>query len=123
MNILDVIDERYLHRYHGKNDILARYIVSKLIDKKDNIINHFNNQYNTSVINKDKFIDYVWIETILPIKEIEEMINQENKKAFHDLVECIRNVNFDYKNINKYIKNNYLDIFSKNQDEDTKYNY
>jgi len=65
MNILKVLSESTFYVYYGKEDMSTNITLSKLIEKKNDILLYFNEKYDCETINQHKYIDYIWITNIL----------------------------------------------------------
>ena len=117
MNIVELLkakENTVTLLYYGKNDMASGFQVKTLIDNFDDI----NNYYNTKTLkidNLDDYIDYIFIDTFSQLKEILPMVRDDLKKKVSTAINDIIAVKERYKkrDINKYIKNNYEIILSR----------
>ena len=117
MNIVELLkakENTVTLLYYGKNDMASGVQVKTLIDNFDDI----NNYYNTKTLkidNLDDYIDYIFIDTFSQLKEILPMVRDDLKKKVSTAINDIIAVKERYKkrDINKYIKNNYEIILSR----------
>lgn len=117
MNIVELLkakENTVTLLYYGKNDMASGFQVKTLIDNFDDI----NNYYNTKTLNIDNlddYIDYIFIDTFSQLKEILPMVRDDLKKKVSTAINDIIAVKERYKkrDINKYIKNNYEIILSR----------
>lgn len=117
MNIVELLkakENTVTLLYYGKNDMASGFQVKTLIDNFDDI----NNYYNTKTLkidNFDDYIDYIFIDTFSQLKEILPMVRDDLKKKVSTAINDIIAVKERYKkrDINKYIKNNYEIILSR----------
>ena len=117
MNIVELLkakENTVTLLYYGKNDMASGVQVKTLIDNFDDI----NNYYNTRTLkidNLDDYIDYIFIDTFSQLKEILPMVRDDLKKKVSTAINDIIAVKERYKkrDINKYIKNNYEIILSR----------
>lgn len=117
MNIVELLkakENTVTLLYYGKNDMASGFQVKTLIDNFDDI----NNYYNTKTLkidNSDDYIDYIFIDTFSQLKEILPMVRDDLKKKVSTAINDIIAVKERYKkrDINKYIKNNYEIILSR----------
>ena len=117
MNIVELLkakENTVTLLYYGKNDMASGFQVKTLIDNFDDI----NNYYNTKTLkidNLDDYIDYIFIDTFSQLKEILPMVRDDLKKKVSTVINDIIAVKERYKkrDINKYIKNNYEIILSR----------
>ena len=117
MNIVELLkakENTVTLLYYGKNDMASGFQVKTLIDNFDDI----NNYYNTKTLkidNLDDYIDYIFIDTFSQLKEILPMVRDDLKKKVSTAIDDIIAVKERYKkrDINKYIKNNYEIILSR----------
>ena len=117
MNIVELLkakENTVTLLYYGKNDMASGFQVKTLVDNFDDI----NNYYNTKTLkidNLDDYIDYIFIDTFSQLKEILPMVRDDLKKKVSTAINDIIAVKERYKkrDINKYIKNNYEIILSR----------
>lgn len=117
MNIVELLkakENTVTLLYYGKNDMASGFQVKTLVDNFDDI----NNYYNTKTLNIDNlddYIDYIFIDTFSQLKEILPMVRDDLKKKVSTAIDDIIAVKERYKkrDINKYIKNNYEIILSR----------
>lgn len=117
MNIVELLkakENTVTLLYYGKNDMASGFQVKTLVDNFDDI----NNYYNTKTLkidNLDDYIDYIFIDTFSQLKEILPMVRDDLKKKVSTAIDDIIAVKERYKkrDINKYIKNNYEIILSR----------
>ena len=117
MNIVELLkakENTVTLLYYGKNDMASGFQVKTLVDNFDDI----NNYYNTKTLNIDNlddYIDYIFIDTFSQLKEILPMVRDDLKKKVSTAINDIIAVKERYKkrDINKYIKNNYEIILSR----------
>lgn len=119
MNIVELLkakENTVTLLYYGKNDMASGFQVKTLVDNFDDI----NNYYNTKTLNIDNlddYIDYIFIDTFSQLKEILPMVRDDLKKKVSTAIDDIIAVKERYKkrDINKYIKNNYGIILSREE--------
>ena len=119
MNIVELLkakENTVTLLYYGKNDMASGFQVKTLIDNFDDI----NNYYNTKTLkidNLDDYIDYIFIDTFSQLKEILPMVRDDLKKKVSTAIDDIIAAKERYKkrDINKYIKNNYEIILSREE--------
>lgn len=119
MNIVELLkakENTVTLLYYGKNDMASGFQVKTLVDNFDDI----NNYYNTKTLNIDNlddYIDYIFIDTFSQLKEILPMVRDDLKKKVSTAIDDIIAAKERYKkrDINKYIKNNYEIILSREE--------
>lgn len=119
MNIVELLkakENTVTLLYYGKNDMASGFQVKTLVDNFDDI----NNYYNTKTLNIDNlddYIDYIFIDTFSQLKEILPMVRDDLKKKVSTAIDDIIATKERYKkrDINKYIKNNYEIILSREE--------
>ena len=119
MNIVELLkakESTVTLLYYGKNDMASGFQVKTLVDNFDVINNYYRNN-TLKVDNLDDYIDYIFIDTFSQLKEILPMVRDDLKKKVSTAIDDIIAVKEGYKrrDINKYIKNNYEIILSREE--------
>ena len=119
MNIVELLKAKEITvtlLYYGKNDMASGFQVKTLVDNFDVINNYYRNN-TLKVDNLDDYIDYIFIDTFSQLKEILPMVRDDLKKKVSTAIDDIIAVKEGYKrrDINKYIKNNYEIILSREE--------
>ena len=119
MNIVELLkakENTVTLLYYGKNDMASGFQVKTLVDNFDDINNYYRNN-TLKVDNLDDYIDYIFIDTFSQLKEILPMVRDDLKKKVSTAIDDIIAVKERYKkrDINKYIKNNYEIILSREE--------
>lgn len=117
MNIVELLkakENTVTLLYYGKNDMASGFQVKTLVDNFDDINNYYNAK-TLKIDNLDDYIDYIFIDTFSQLKEILPMVRDDLKKKVSTAIDDIIAVKERYKkrDINKYIKNNYEIILSR----------
>ena len=119
MNIVELLKEKestVTLLYYGKNDMASGFQVKTLVDNFDDINNYYSSNM-LKVNTLDDYIDYIFIDTFSHLKEIVPMVRDDLKKSVSTAIDNIIAVKGGYKkrDINKYIKNNYEIILSREE--------
>lgn len=119
MNIVELLKEKestVTLLYYGKNDMASGFQVKTLVDNFDDINNYYSSNM-LEVNTLDDYIDYIFIDTFSHLKEIVPMVRDDLKKSVSTAIDNIIAVKGGYKkrDINKYIKNNYEIILSREE--------
>src|SRR5690554_179537 len=114
MNILKVLSESPFYVYYGKEDMTTNITLSKLIEKKNEILLYFNEKYDCETINQHKYIDYIWITNILQFEEVLEYIKDNND--FKELFKIFKQINFQLDDVLEFVKKNYIELFTIDDD-------
>lgn len=110
-NILETLSTDSFYKYYGKGDLSTNLILSKIDADKDKILSHFNDSYDNDNIDINIFIDYIWIHYVLGFEEVLDEI--KNNESFILMFDKLKQINFDIKNVNSFIKNEYKNILNK----------
>src|SRR5690554_216899 len=110
-NILETLSTDSFYKYYGKGDLSTNLILSKIDADKDKILSHFNDSYDNDNIDINIFIDYMWIHYVLGFEEVLDEI--KNNESFILMFDKLKQINFDIKNVNSFIKNEYKNILNK----------
>lgn len=119
MNIVELLkakESTVTLLYYGKNDMASGFQVKTLVDNFEDINNYYSSNM-LKVNTLDDYIDYVFIDTFSHLKEIVPMVRDDLKKKVSTAIDNIIAVKERYKkrDINKYIKNNYEIILSREE--------
>lgn len=116
-NIIDVLKE---HRvvpgtvYYGINGLTSEFGIRNLLGIEEVILEYFNDDYITKIDSVDDYIDYLFLRSYfnqIDSITIEDKDVRESLKKLYDALNPLY-TGFKVSQITKFIKYNYLDIFS-----------
>ena len=120
MNITELLKDKggVILLYYGKNDMASGYQIKTLFDNYDDINNYFQNR-RPIVETVDDYVDYIFIDSFSQLKEVVPMVREDIKIKVGSLIDSIIEIKKEYKEseINKYIKENYEVLLSKDKME------
>lgn len=106
MNILSKVNknqEIYHFKFYGLGDYATNYDIQELLSNKDTIYEYYQAK-DGSIKNLDDFVDFLFLRKYSSFSQIEDIISQEYKKEFEDIIAFIT------ENLKKY-KSNYVITF------------
>ena len=106
MNILEKLNknkEIYRFGFSGSDDFSTDFGLSELFDNIDDIENYFKSKDGT-IINKDDFIDYLYLKKFNMFSEAKDRILDQYKEKFNTCISLINQFYLKYNNKSSLIK-------------------
>lgn len=121
MNILEILNKKRVKlslRYYGIDDLGTGITVKKLLENKEEILMHFQDNKIETI---DEYIDYVFLENIMKFYEVIPFIIKKRRDEFKHFLESlkIQYGNYGKQTIISYIINHYLDIYAYDDKEES----
>lgn len=106
MNILEKLNKNkdiYRFGFCGSDDFSTGFGLSELFDNIDDIENYFKSKDGT-IINKDDFIDYLYLKKFNMFSEAKDRILDQYKEKFNTCISLINQFYSKYNNKSSLIK-------------------